>query len=237
MCYELRDMISIIIPVYKQADKLAACLESILRQSFKDYEVIVVNDGSPDNVKKAAQLYKDSLPLSYYELPFNHGAPAARNFGCQKARGDYLFFCDADAVLKPEALSSLYNTLLASPLAGYAYSSFIWGRKLFKVGEFRADKLKSGPFIHTMSLIRRTAFPAAGWDEKIKKFQDWDLWLTMLAAGQTGVWLNQVLFTIKPGGVISQWLPSFFYKIFPFLPAVKKYRQAMEIIKQKHSLP
>ena len=66
-----------------------------------------------------------------------------------------------------------------------------------------------------MSLIRRKDFPQSGWDESIKKLQDWDLWLQMLSEGKTGLWIPQVLFTIIPGGHISTWLPAFAYKAFP----------------------
>jgi len=87
-----------------------------------------------------------------------------------------------------------------------------------------------------MALIKRADFPVGGWDESIKKFQDWDLWLTMLNAGKSGVWVDKVLFKIAPGGSISSWLPSFAYKLFPFLPSVKKYQAAMAVIKNKHGL-
>jgi len=62
------------------------------------------------------------------------------------------------------------------------------------------------------------------------------LWLRMTAQGKKGLWLDKILFTIAPGGTISSWLPSFAYKLLPFLPAVKKYQKAMAIIKEKHEL-
>jgi hypothetical protein len=104
------------------------------------------------------------------------------------------------------------------------------------VGEFNAEKLKTAPYIHTMGLIRRSDFPAAGWDINIKKLQDWDLWLTMLEQGHEGLWVNQILFTIAPGGIISSWLPASAYLLFPFLPTVKKYKRAVQIVKHKHGL-
>lgn len=257
-------MISIIIPVYNQAKKITKTLASLARQSYSDYEVIIVNDGSTDGVENVfAAYYKkltgigktannkqtstsdnqtdsvNSQPTANHYLFINQsnaGAPAARNRGAREAQGDFLFFCDADAVLEPAALETMLNALSANPSAAYAYSSFYWGRKLFKAGEFSAEKLKAGPFIHTMSLIRRADFPAGGWDEKIKKLQDWDLWLTMLEQGKVGLGIDQVLFTVSPGGTISSWLPSFAYKYLPFLPAVKKYHAAVKIIKDKHGL-
>lgn len=232
-------MISIIIPVYNQAKKLILTLQSLAVQTYQDYEVIIVNDGSIDGPESAFSAYFEKLGVNqkYVFLnQINRGAPAARNRGLKEARGEYLFFCDADAQLQPDALAWLLETLSNNPTASYAYSSFYWGRRLFRVGEFDADRLRQSPGIHTMALIRREDFPAAGWDESIKKLQDWDLWLTMLEAGHYGVWINRALFTIAPGGTISTWLPAWAYRLLPFLPTVKKYNAAVLIVKTKHGL-
>jgi glycosyltransferase involved in cell wall biosynthesis len=232
-------MISIIIPVYNQASKLIATLRSINAQTVADYEVIIVNDGSRDNVEELFAAYYQKLNSDNYYLFVNQtnaGAPAARNRGVREAHGDFLFFCDADASLQPDALATLRNALDDNPGASYAYPSFYWGRKLFPVGPFDPDKLKAGPGIHTMALIRRADFPAAGWDESVKKFQDWDLWLTMLEAGKSGIWVDRPLFRVSPGGTMSSWLPAAAYKLLPFLPAVKRYNAAIKIIKEKHGL-
>jgi len=232
-------MISIIIPVYNQAQKLLKTLAGIAAQTYTDYEVIIVNDGSKDGVEAIFAAYYKKLTANNQYLfinQSNQGAPAARNRGYQEAHGEYLFFCDADAVLKPEALDIMLGVLENNPGASYSYPSFYWGRKLFKVGEFDADKLRQAPYIHTMALIRRADFPASGWDINIKKLQDWDLWLTMLEQGKIGRWVGQILFTVAPGGTISSWLPSFAYKLLPFLPSVRKYQTAVKIIKNKHGL-
>jgi glycosyltransferase involved in cell wall biosynthesis len=236
-------MISIIIPVYNQADKIIKTLASIAKQSYRDFEVIIVNDGSSDGVENICAAYLKKLqadPLSTNNYLFlnqeNKGAPAARNRGRLEAKGDYLFFCDADAVLKERALEALLAALQANLSVSYAYSSFLWGSRLFKLSPFSAARLRQAPYIHTMSLIRAADYPINGWDENIKKFQDWDLWLTMLNAGKVGVFVDQTLFKVSPGGTISFWLPSFAYKFLPFLPAVKKYHRALEIIKKKHGL-
>ncbi len=232
-------MISIIIPVYNQAAKLIKTLESLNSQSYQDYEVIIVNDGSSDGVENLCAKYLRSLETPYNYLFLNQanlGAPAARNRGYQEAKGEYLFFCDADAILRPQALETLLAYLENNPAASYAYSSFMWGKKLFKLGDFDPEKLKKMPYIHTMSLIRRSDYPAGGWDESIKKLQDWDLWLTMLEEGHIGIFVPEILFTVTPGGKISSWLPAMAYKLLPFLPSVKKYKNAVKIIKEKHGL-
>lgn len=228
-------MVSIIIPVYNQADKLARCLDSILAQSYADYEVIIVNDGSmddPQSIIKNYELRITNLKIINQE---NRGSNPARNRGMKEARGEYLLFCDADIEMSPEMLGEMLSALKNNPEAAYAYSSFKFGSKLFKLFPFEADKLRTMPFIHTTSLIRREFFP--GFDENIKRLQDWDLWLTILKQyGKGGAWIDKVLFKVKTGGTISNWLPSIFYKIFPFLPAVKKYKNSVEIIREKHNL-
>ncbi len=232
-------MISIIIPVYNQASKLKLCLESLEKQEYQNFEVIVVNDGSMDNVEAVFANFVKKTKLENSFFFFNQknlGAPAARNRGFNAAKGDYLFFCDADAFLYPQALLVMKEALDNNLDFAYCYSSFYWGRKLFKLAPFNPDRLKKEPYIHTMSLIRRSDFPETMWDESIKKFQDWDLWLTMLENDKKGYFIDQVLFKVLPGGSISTWLPSFFYKLMPFLPLVRKYNQAKKIILKKHGL-
>lgn len=229
-------MISIIIPIYNQANKLSKCLDSILKQSYKNYEVIVVDDASKDDVVGVINKYKKLLNVNCYRLNVNSGAPAARNKGFKESRGEYLLFCDADVILEQDVLETMLNALNKHFEASYAYSSFLWGRKLFKLWPFDAEKLKQMPYIHSTSLIRRAHFPSNGWDESIKKLQDWDLWLTMLKQRHTGVWVDKILFKAHPKGTMSSWLPSFAYKLMPFLPSVKRYKKAVEIIKKKHCL-
>lgn len=251
-------MISIIIPVYNQATKLAKCLDSIFKQTFTDYEIIVVNDGSSDKVAAVIKDYQEKLATvdvresmlgsSRADIPTyagvtgelklinqnNRGANAARNRGAQEATGDYLLFCDADIVLEPQMLETMMRALNDHPKVSYVYSSFKYGWKTFRLQPFDPEKLKQAPFIHTTSLLRAKDWP--GFDESLKRLQDWDLWLTMLEAGHRGWWLDKILFTVASGGTMSAWLPSFAYKFLPWLKQVKKYNQAVAIIKAKHHL-
>ena len=232
-------MISIIIPVYNQATSITKTLESLLKQTYQNFEVIIVNDGSTDNLEGVLENFFATVKSGNNFLILhqkNQGAPAARNRGFKEAQGEYLLFCDADAVLDHRALALMLQALEAQPLASYVYSSFMWGHKLFKLGPFVAEKLQQAPYIHTMSLIRRPDFPTSGWDVSIKKLQDWDLWLTMLENGHQGYFIDQVLFKVKTGGHISSWLPAAAYKLLPFLNNVKKYKTAVNIIKAKHNL-
>ncbi len=230
-------MISIIIPIYQHAKEINECLESIFCQTFKNYEIIVVNDGSTDNTLDVLEKYKDKVKIISQK---NQGAAAARNVGYANSQGEFILFCDADMVLKPEMLEKLLDALKNNQDKSYAYSSFKFGWKKFKGGEFNPEKLKKINYIHTSALIRREHF--LNFDESLKKFQDWDLWLTMLEHNYYGVWVPELLFKIKPRKKgISHWLPSFFYKA-PFKnlgicsKIINDYEKAKEIIYKKHQI-
>ncbi len=86
-------MISVIIPAYNAEKTIKKCLDSILNQTYDDYEIIVVNDGSVDQTSVTLESYKKSV--RYYETE-NHGVSSARNFGLSKAKGDWITFVDSD---------------------------------------------------------------------------------------------------------------------------------------------
>ncbi len=231
-------MISIIIPIYNQANKLSACLESIKRQTYSNYEIIVVNDRSTDRLSKIISKYKKifGYRIEFYHNQENHGAPYTRNKGFRYSKGEYVLFLDADSVLREDALEVMLDTLKIQTNASYVYPNHKFGMKKFRLFPFDAKKLKKMPYIHTSALLRREHFPKSGWDESLKRLQDWDLWLTFLEEGHTGFWIDKLLFKVSTGGTMSGWIPGFFYKFFPFLPKVKKYKKAVEIIKKKHGL-
>jgi len=222
--------ISIIIPVYNAQRTLEKCLASIFAQTFSDYEIIAVNDGSIDGSRKILDSYKDRIKIIDQT---NQGAAVARNVGAKIATAPFIIFCDADIVMWPAMLQIMYDVLQKNLDVSYVYSSFIFGQKTFNLWPFDRAKLKQMPFIHTTSLMRREHFP--GFDESLKRFQDWDLWLTMLARGFTGYFIPQVLFQVASGGTMSSWLPKFMYN-FSFLPSVKRYQAAEKIIRKKHNL-
>ncbi|MFA7365471.1 MAG: glycosyltransferase family A protein, partial [Patescibacteria group bacterium] len=160
-------MISIIIPVYNGEKTLIETIKSIEKQSYRDFEVLIVNDGSSDKTLEVFEKFSNNYKLEnnyYFINQENKGAPAARNRGFKDSRGEYLLFCDADATLKPNTLEKMLKTLENDPTASYCYSSFLRGKKTFKLSPFDPEKLKKMPYIHTMSLIRREHFPENGWD-------------------------------------------------------------------------
>ena len=225
--------IDIIIPAYNAEKTIEACLFSLFRQSFTDFKITLVNDGSTDQTLERLKAYTGRIQIITQQ---NAGAAAARNRGAQAVSAPYIIFVDADIVAFPTLLEKMYQTLQIHPEAAYSYSAFKFGHKKFRLWPFSAERLKKMPYIHTTSLIRREHF--SGFDERLKRFQDWDLWLTMLSQQQTGHFIPEVLFKVKAGGTMSSWLPGFMYQI-PFLNKHRQaqaYKNAEQIIKTKHGL-
>lgn len=231
-------MISVIIPVYNHAHTLERCLKSIEAQTYRPLEVVVVNDGSVDDFAGAVTRARQNIKLDFVVInQENKGAPAARNRGFRESRGDYVIFWDADVIARPEMLAKMLLTLENNLSASYAYSQFRFGWKKIQSHIFDPELLKRTNYISTFSLIRRGDF--AGWDESLRRFQDWDLWLTMLSKNKTGVFVPEVLFKAIVGGRtgISNWLPRFVYKLPWKTTAVLKYEAARQVIARKHRLP
>ncbi len=228
--------VSVIIPVYNHASELSKALESVFGQTFQNIEVIIVNDGSTDDVASVLfgwQVNRQNLKIINQA---NLGAPSARNRGFKESVGQYVIFWDADLIAKPEMLGKMVKILDEKAGVDFVYSSFNFGWKKFACGPFDADRLKQDNYIHTSSLLRRDKF--VGFDEALKKFQDWDLWLTMVEKGGKGYWLDEYLFKIKSRVKgMSAWLPSFLYRFswLP-LPALKKYNHWKKIVQNKHKL-
>ncbi|MBE5963175.1 MAG: glycosyltransferase [Lachnospiraceae bacterium] len=102
--------ISIVMPVYNVERYLRMCLDSILNQTFKDFEIIIVNDGSTDGslsiLKEYEQNYSDLIKVYTTE---NRGVSHARNYGIERAKGEYLLFVDSDDFLEPDMCEKLYE--------------------------------------------------------------------------------------------------------------------------------
>ena len=99
---------SIITPTYNRANLLKRCGESILNQSFGDFEWIIIDDGSIDNTKEVINSFKDPR-IVFFSFSQNQGVNVARNKGLDLAKGKYLFYVDSDDLLLPDALEIIYN--------------------------------------------------------------------------------------------------------------------------------
>lgn len=231
--------ISVVIPAYQHARTLPACLDSVFAQDYGNVEVIVVDDGSTDNTAEVLATYANSVRII---TQANSGSNPARNAGLAVATGEFVIFVDADVIMQPTMLTKLATALDVRRDASYAYCGFRFGWKHFRGVPWNADKLRRMNFVHTSALVRRADFP--GFDNAVRRFQDWDVWLTMLDAGKCGVLVPETLFRCVidgPSRIGTAWLPSFVYALpwrwLPWKPArVAKYEAAREAIRKKHSL-
>ncbi len=234
--------LSVIVPVYNNFDKLRNLLKSLSKQTvlgLLDVEIILVNDGSEQTVSiPFVKELEDKV--KYYEISHG-GAPKARNFGYNKSVGEYVFFCDADVIFcKKDALGQMIKKLEDNTDKAYCYSSFRYGWKKIKSIEFDENILKQRNEISTMSMIHREALEKikdnGPWDESLKRFQDWDLWLNMLEHGLTGIRVPKVLWRVKIGGDISSWFPARLFRFFKENKVVKEHIKAKDVVLEKHGL-
>jgi glycosyltransferase involved in cell wall biosynthesis len=234
-----RPLVSVIIPTYQHADVLGHAIRSVQAQTYTPIEIIVVNDGSTDETKRVCDAFGKAITVIHQA---NHGGNAARNRGLAEAKGEYVLFVDADVVMKPEMIDLFYAALCEHPEASYAYSGFHFGWKRFRGVPFDGTKLRQSNFVMTTSLVRRSDFP--GFDPTLRRLQDWDVWLTMLEQGKTGVCVPGIWFSVVIDGESrtgSSWLPAFIYAlpwpIFGYTPMrIQKYRHARAVIAEKHHL-
>ena len=108
----LQPEISVIVPVYKCEEYLESCVDSILDQTFTDFEIILVDDGSPDNCGKICDRLADKHNKIIVLHQKNQGQAAARNNAVKIAHGEWLHFVDSDDLIHPQMLESLYNAVI-----------------------------------------------------------------------------------------------------------------------------
>jgi len=181
--------VSIIIPTYNRAHVLKRAIQSVLNQTYKDFEVIVVDDGSTDDTKAIVKGLDDKRVL-YKRHDRNKGVSAARNTGIVIARGEYIAFQDSDDKWLPTKLEEQMKAFAhARSRIGVVYTAFWYVRKdrriyipLPKVSKREGDihnELLNGNFITPQSaVVRKECFEVSGlFDEKLPSLNDWDIWI------------------------------------------------------------
>jgi len=199
-------LVSVIIPAYRAARSIAATLDSVLAQTYKDYEVIVVNDGSPDSedVEKALEPYRDRI---IYQRQENQGPGGARNTGILIARGEYVALLDADDVWDPEHLAEQLAVLESDPSIDmvYADARIIGdvpeaGRTVMdfcpSAGDVTFERLVTRQCtVHIcVSVCRREALMSAGlFDPAFRGTEDIDMWMRIARRGGRIAYQRRVL--------------------------------------------
>lgn len=159
--------LTVVIP-NKQGQSPELTVNTLYRQTFTDFDIVIINDDSAN-------------------------ANVARNAGLNLVHTPYVLFSDNDINWKPNALELMMNCLQRYSDISYAYGSYELDGKIWCNKEWDATELKRRNYVSTMSIVRTAHHP--GWDEKIKRLQDWDVWLTMLAQGYKGKYVGSLVFT------------------------------------------
>jgi glycosyltransferase involved in cell wall biosynthesis len=188
--------LTIVIP-NRLGENALTTLNSLGKQTFRDFEIVIVVD-------------KNRL-----------GANWARNEGFKSVNTEFVLFSDNDIQWEPDALETMIKVLDDNPDVSYSYGSYNIGITVQCDREFNVQELMSGNYISTMSVIRTKDFP--GFDNNIKRLQDWDLWLTMLKDMKIGKYCGKKIFeTFERNGISSG--------------ASIGIAEADRIIKEKHNL-
>ena len=190
---------SIIVPVFNRPDEVDELLSSLTRQAYRDFEVIVVEDGSQVTCKKVCQSYNERLSLSYYSKA-NSGPGQSRNYGAERAKGDYLIILDSDVVLPDGYLKAVDEELTLAPCDAFggadaSHPSFTPVQKaisyamtsFFTTGGIRGGKKKLDRFYprsYNMG-IRSEVYHSLGGFSKMRFGEDIDFSYRIVESGCT----------------------------------------------------
>jgi len=201
--------VSIIIPTFNRRNYITIALNSVLAQTYKDYEIVVIDDGSSDDTKEVLTPYRDTIRYFYQD---NRGIPATRNRGIKEATGAYIAFLDSDDYWLPEKLERQLEYFGKNPHCGMVATrcSSITpdGRvrkknRPGKSGWVLADLFKAN-FIRTSSaVIRKECLEEVEFfDESLPECEEYDLWLRLAKQFQVG-FIDEPLtvYTDNPHGI------------------------------------
>lgn len=185
-------MVDVIVPAYNAARYLSVAIESVRAQTFEDWRIVLVNDGSTDDTAAIASRYAGQLgaKLKYVEQP-NQGLPAARNAAIRNSSAEYLALLDADDVWLPQRLEASLQCFENRPAVGLSYGFIAWIDAQGKILRTFAERQKHGegkiaPYIYMRSVhlpcptitFRRKCVEEVGlFDESLRATEDRDLWL------------------------------------------------------------
>jgi glycosyltransferase involved in cell wall biosynthesis/Flp pilus assembly protein TadD len=198
-------LVSVIIPCYAQAQYLREAMESVLAQTYTRWEMIVVNDGSPDNASDVARSFMAEHPECAVRLleRANHGVSNARNAGALAAEGDFLLPLDADDRIAPAFMATCLAALRSAPGAGFAYTHirrFGLVNEVFVLPQFDAHTVvHEDNTIAICALIRRAMWEQVGGynESMLQGYEDWDFWVGCIEKGWIGVCIPEPLFEYR----------------------------------------
>ncbi len=199
--------VSIIMPTYNRSQKVVRAVESVLDQSFRDFEIIVVDDGSTDDTCQS--LAKFGSSITYIRCPLNRGVSAARNAGVRTASAPWIAFLDSDDYWLRDKLGVQMEFLRRNPEWVACQTEEIWIRRGRRVNPRRKHKKPSGDiFKRSLALclvspssvvVSRELFDEIGlFDETLQAAEDYDLWLRISC--RYPIYLIERELVVKEGG-------------------------------------
>lgn len=178
--------VSVVLPTYNQSAMLPAIVKSLLAQTYRDFELIIVDDGSLDGTKRMLEsMQKENIKVIRHDE--NRRLPAALNTGFRAAEGEYLTWVSSDCYCAPFFLEALVGALDATPSAGLAYADFFltdpFGRIVGRIANPNYDELSSllvrnggnAAFMYRREIARRVG----PYNVDLEGAEDWDYWIRM----------------------------------------------------------
>lgn len=190
--------VSVIIPCYNQGAYLDEAVDSVLDQTYEDFEIVIVNDGStdPHTIELLANYRRPKTGVLH---TVNQGLAAARNAGITAALGEYILPLDADDKIGPLYLEKAVAVLEGSPDVGIVYCLgrlFGAAERMVAAPEFSVRKMLFSNLIFASGFFRRADWRAVGGYNPNMRHgcEDWDFWLSLIELGRTAYRIPEVLF-------------------------------------------
>ena len=205
-------LISILMPAYNSEQFIAASIQSVLMQTYHNWELLIINDGSSDNTQQIAELYSSNDSRIKVLNQENKKQAAARNNGILHAQGVWIAFLDADDLWEPDKLSKQIQASIDFPTVNVFYTDgwIFKGEdfsnlepyptttgKLIEFKDMYAMQYESNYIPILSVLVKRTLVDEIGLQDERKMFsgcEDWDYWLRMIRAGASFYGLPERLF-------------------------------------------
>ncbi len=195
--------VSIIIPCYNSAKTVEETFQSVINLEYNNWEAIIVNDGSPDNIEDIAKYWVNLDSRFRYYKKENGGLGTARNFGISKSSGQFILPLDSDNKIRRDFLSNAIPIFQVNPNIGVVYGNAkYFGEKngIWEVGDFDALKLASSNYIDACALIRKELYNEVGMydvDFPFQGIEDWEFWIRVLKSKYEFYYLEKICFDYR----------------------------------------
>lgn len=192
-------IVTVIVPAYNYANFIGECLDSVLSQTFKSWECIVIDNGSTDNTQEIVKSYSNKDGRIKYHYTNQKGVSLARNLAVSLSHGTYLLPLDADDKIDPTYLEKAVNIMNQNPEISLVYcNAILFGsvNKKWILPDFNYKAMLIENSIFCTALIKKNEFLAVhGYNvNMVEGFEDWDFWIKYLANNKKVYKLNDILF-------------------------------------------